>query len=150
MVLPENTLYSPNGHSFPALYETASQPLWSQLDVMLPSLLALPVCMIIALEQGHSDSSIFMYAGQSCAKETVPYVQIFDNKPPGLYVLIVLIPKFSLFLCAIALAQFAYVVHMIFSVSASLNRTSAPRRVDFFWTLSAVLTAILPFYMLGA
>lgn len=146
MTLAVNDVLSPKELGSSDLHKVAPQPKWSWRDMLLPLLLTLPVCMTIALEPSHSDSSIFMYIGQSWAHGTVPYVQIFDNKPPGLYALIALISHFSLSLWAIALTQFVFVVGMIFGVSAILKRTGAPRRAVFFGTLCAALAVNIPYY----
>ncbi len=105
--------------------------------------------MSIALDPDHSDPNLYLYIGQSWAKGVLPYVQNFDNKPPGIFALIALVSHFGCSLWWIALTQFVFVVGMIFGVSAILKRTGAPKRAVFFGTLCAALAVNIPYYSPG-
>jgi 4-amino-4-deoxy-L-arabinose transferase-like glycosyltransferase len=122
------------------------QRIWARLDLLFPALLALPVCVSVALDPRHDDSSLFVYVGQSWAKGVLPYLQNFDNKPPGIFALIALVSHFGSSLWWIALAQFMFVVGTIVGVNRILERMGAPKRAVFFGTLCAALALNVPYY----
>lgn len=147
--ITENHVALPKRHDTTAPHQIASQPFWSRVDLLLPSLLTLPVCISIALAPDHSDSSFFLYVGQRWAEGKLPYVQVFDNKPPGIFALIALVSHVSRSLWWIALIQLVFVTGAIFGVRAILKWAGAPRRAVFFGTFCAALAVNTPFYSPG-
>ena len=122
------------------------QRIWSWTGALLPTLLTLPICASIALDPRHDDSSVFLYVGQRWAKGELPYLQNFDNKPPGIFALIAFLSNLGASLWWIALAQFVFVVGTILGVSAILKQMGAPRRAVLFGTVCSALAVNLPFY----
>ena len=137
---------SPETPGISTSHQIPSPPFWSRLELLLPTLLTLPVCISIALDPDHSDPSVFLYVGQRWAEGKLPYVQVFDNKPPGIFALIALVSHFTRSLWWIALVQLIFVTGAIFGVRAILKWAGAPRRAVFFGMLCAALAVNIPFY----
>jgi hypothetical protein len=118
-------------------------------DLLLAGALTLPVSAAIALEPDHADGSVFMYVGQMWAHGALPYVRVFDNKPPGIFALIALAARINPSLWVVALIEFLFVLACIATLRAILQRLGAPKPVVFFGVLCASLTMNLRIYYAG-
>lgn len=118
-------------------------------DLLLASALTLPVSAAMALVPDHYDGSLFVYIGQRWAHGVLPYVQVFDHKPPGIFALIALATLINPSLWMLALVEFLFSVGCIASVRAILRRLGAPRQVLLFGTVCTSLVVNLRAYLAG-
>ena len=102
----------------------------------------------IAFNPAHHDGAIFVYVGEMWAAGTVPYVQLFDNKPPGIFALIALAAHTHHTLWALALIEFLFVMAYILTVKKTLQICGASEGVVLFGTLGAA--AMINLHLYGA
>jgi hypothetical protein len=137
-------------HNNSALNGTADRRRWfSRLDLLLASAITLPVSAAIALAPDHADGSLFVYIGQMWARGTLPYVKLFENKPPGIFALMALAAHIHRSLWVVALIEFLFTVACVASLRAMLQRRGAPGPVVLFGTLCASLAVNLRLYAAG-
>ena len=122
----------------------------------LPGLMLLVIGIIslanaaeIAFNPAHHDGAIFVYVGEMWAAGTVPYVQLFDNKPPGIFALIALAALTHHTLWALAFIEFLFVMAYILTVRKTLQVSGAPEGVVLFGTLAAAIMINLHLYGTG-
>jgi len=90
-----------------------------------------------ALDPGNFDASLFMYIGERWLHGSIPYVEIWDNKPPGIFALIAAVfwqfPKSSV---ALAVTEGIFVIGCILTVYAIMRQAGSP------WGPAALSAAI--------
>jgi 4-amino-4-deoxy-L-arabinose transferase-like glycosyltransferase len=103
----------------------------------------------IAFNPGQHDSSIFMYVGEMWAAGVIPYVELFDNKPPGIFALIAIAARTHHTLWAVALIEFLFVMGYILTVRKILQICGGSEAVVLAGTWIAVLFANSHLYGAG-
>jgi Dolichyl-phosphate-mannose-protein mannosyltransferase len=89
-----------------------------------------------AFAPGHADARIFAYIGREWLSGVIPYVDVWDNKPPGIFATIALV--FALFpdnFGALAVLEGVWVALCHWSIFTLLRQFGAP------WDAAAVATA---------
>jgi hypothetical protein len=82
-----------------------------------------------AFAPGHADARIFAYIGREWLSGVIPYVDVWDNKPPGIFATIALV--FALFpdnFGALAVLEGVWVALCHWSIFTLLRQFGAPRR----------------------
>jgi hypothetical protein len=103
----------------------------------------------IRFNPGHHDGATFVYMGEMWAAGTIPYVQLFDNKPPGVFALIALASWTRHTQWALALIEFVFVMGYILTIKKTLQVCGASAGAVTLGTLVAGLMINLQFYGTG-
>jgi hypothetical protein len=117
--------------------------------MLLAGAITLPISAAIALDPGHHDSSTFVYMGEMWARGVLPYVSLFDKKPPGIFAISALAAHTPSTIWAIALIQFVFVMGCIFTVRRMLQLVDCPPGAVILGTLAMALMANLQAYSPG-
>ena len=117
--------------------------------ILLTAAITLPISATIALQRAHYDGATFIYMGEMWTKGMVPYVQLFDNKPPGIFALMAVAALTHHTIWAVALIEFLFVMAGVFTFRRILQICGSPKNTVFFGTLAAALTANLHAYGAG-
>jgi hypothetical protein len=117
--------------------------------MLLAGGITLPISAAIALEPAHHDGATFVYMGEMWARGVLPYVQIFDNKPPGIFAVSALAAHTPSTIWAIAVIQFIFVMGCIYTVRSLLQIGGASPRAVLLGTLAMALMANLQAYAPG-
>jgi hypothetical protein len=120
-----------------------------RFTLLLAGAITLPVSAAIALDPAHHDGATFIYMGEMWAKGIIPYVQLFDNKPPGIFALIAVAAHTPNTIWTVALIEFLFVMCCIFTVRRMLQRCGCPKNAVFLGTLGMALMANLYAYAPG-
>lgn len=110
-----------------------------RLIVLLTLAISLPFSAVVAFIPGHLDGSNFLYIGERWAAGTIPYLELFDNKPPGIFALIALAAHTRHTLWALCVIEFLFVIACIGTIRRILQRCGAPEGTVFFGTLATAL-----------
>lgn len=100
---------------------------------------SLPFSMYVALFPGHLDGAIYLYIGEMWAHGTIPYLQLFDNKPPGIFATIAIAAHTYRTLYTLSLIEFLFVLMSVWTVRRILQRCAAPQGAVFFGTIATAL-----------
>jgi hypothetical protein len=119
------------------------------LALLIACAITLPSSSMIVLNPDHHDGAIFIYVGDMWARGIVPYVQLFDNKPPGIFALTAIATSTHHTLWALALIEFLFVMGCVFAVRKTLQIVRAPEGTVFFGTIATALIVNLPDYGAG-
>lgn len=119
------------------------------LDLVIACAITLPTSSAVAFEPTYHDGAIFMYVGEMWSRGVVPYLQLFDNKPPGIFILNAIAAGTHHALWVLALMEFLSVMGCILSVRKTLQIVGASARTSFFGVIAAALMINLPDYGAG-
>ena len=89
-----------------------------------------------AIYPEYSDAMLFTYIGEQWTHGSIPYLDIWDNKPPGIFALVAAV--FSLFprsFIALSIVEGAFIMGCILSVYALMRELRAP------WASASLATA---------
>ncbi len=116
------------------------------LDLLIASAITLPISSSIGLERSYWDGAIFMYVGEMWRRGTLPYLQLFDNKPPAIYILTAIASGTQHAAWSLALFEFLFVMGCILAARKTLQILHAPAQTVFFGTLATALMVNLRFF----
>src|SRR5215470_5881520 len=89
-----------------------------------------------ALIPGHADAQLFAYIGSEWLAGVIPYVDVWDNKPPGIFATIAMV--FAIFpnnFGALAVLEGVWIAICTLSIFTLMRKFGAP------WDAAAVATA---------
>jgi hypothetical protein len=116
------------------------------LDLLIACAITLPVASTVALEPAYHDGAIFMYVGEMWRRGLIPYLQVFDNKPPGIFFITGIASAFPHAFWVLSLIVFLFVMGCILSVRKTLQVAGAPARTIFLGTIATALIVNMRFY----
>jgi hypothetical protein len=99
------------------------------------------------LTPGRDDSQLFAYIGFKWLNGSIPYVDIWDNKPPGIFALIALV--FSIFpksFTALSFMEGFFILGCVGTIYSLLKRVEAPTAVIILSCLSFAVASNLRMY----
>lgn len=100
-----------------------------------------------ALTPDESDARLFAYIGSQWVEGKIPYVDIWDNKPPGIFVLTALISShFSNVFLALSVLEGIFIVGCIVTIYFLMRQFGAPRSVVVLTTIVATVACNLAYY----
>ena len=111
--------------------------------MLLSGAITLPISAAIALDPAHHDGATFVYMGEMWAKGVLPYVSLFDNKPPGIFAVSALAAHTPSTIWAVALIQCVLVMACIYTVRRMLQLVDCPSGAVLLGTLAMALMANL-------
>jgi Dolichyl-phosphate-mannose-protein mannosyltransferase len=100
-----------------------------------------------ALAPGQEDAKFFAYVGLEWLHGRLPYIDIWDNKPPGIWALVALV--FSVFpknFTALAFSEGIFVLGCLGTIYFLMRRCGAPRLVAALAAASAAVACNLQVY----
>lgn len=135
----------------PRLTARIDQPICASVVfvIALACLITFPVSALIALRPDHWDGSMYLYIGEMWAKGVLPYVQIFDNKPLGIFALTAVASLTHHTLWAVAVLHFIFTIGCILTVRTLLQRCGAPALAVGAGTVLVALLVNLHIYAAG-
>ena len=116
---------------------------------LLSAVITIPVSAVIALEPDRYDGSVFAYIGERWADGSLPYVEVFDNKPPGIYALIALAAQSHHTLVVLAAIEFVFTMGCIISLWKIFRLSGASDRVAALGTLTVAFAVNLRIWEAG-
>jgi hypothetical protein len=119
------------------------KPAW---DLFIACAITLPVSTTIGLERAYFDGAIFMYVGEMWKRGVLPYVHLFDNKPPGIFILTAIASMTHHPAWFLALMEFLFVMGSILAARKTLQIMNAPLPTVFFGTIATALMVNLRFF----
>lgn len=120
------------------------------LDLLVSCAISLALASTVALEPAYHDSAIFMYVGDMWRRGLVPYLQVFDNKPPGIFFVTGIASAFPHPFWVLSFIVFLFAMACILSVRKTLQIAGAPARTVFWGTIATALIVNLRYYSAGS
>jgi len=120
------------------------------LDLLISCAITLPISSTVGLEPTYHDGAIFMYIGEMWRRGIVPYLGLFDNKPPGIFILTAIASATRYPLWALAVINFLFVMCGVLAIKRTLQAFETPAQTVFFGTVATALLVNLRFYGAGA
>jgi hypothetical protein len=105
---------------------------------------------MVVLFPSRFDNATFLYIGEMWAKGIVPYVQLFDNKPPGIFGIVALAARTPHTMSALCVLEFVFVLAAILTVRKILQRCGASDGTVLLGTLATALMVNLASYVPGS
>lgn len=100
-----------------------------------------------AVHPGEFDAQLFAVIGEQWRQGQIPYVDIWDNKPPGIFALVAVV--FSLFpksFTALAFAEGLFMIGCIGTVYGIMRNLRAPTAAVLFSTIVAAISINLVYF----
>ncbi|HTA79032.1 MAG TPA: hypothetical protein VK720_05765 [Terracidiphilus sp.] len=120
------------------------------LDLLISCAISLPLASTTALEPAYHDGAIFMYVGEMWRRGLIPYLQVFDNKPPGIFFVTAIASAFPHSFWILSFILFLFAMGCILSVKKTLQIAGAPERTVFWGTIATALIVNLRYYGAGS
>lgn len=121
----------------------------NKLVLLIACLLTLPIALAVPFRPDHWDGSIFAYVGQQWARGVIPYAQLFDNKPPGIFLLNALGACLHHTLGFVGIAYFASTVTGVLLLGVMLKNGGAPPEIGGLGIVVASVLMNLRIYTAG-
>jgi hypothetical protein len=100
-----------------------------------------------ALAPDPTDAQLFAYIGERWAAGDIPYRDIWDNKPPGIFLINALVlALFPKSFTALACVEGLFIVGALAAVHGLMGAVKAPPAVRVLATATAAVAVNLPFY----
>lgn len=119
------------------------------LDLLISTAITLPISSTVGLERAYQDGAIFLYVGQMWRQGFIPYLQVFDNKPPGIFLLTAIASITPHAFWLLAFMEFLFAMGCVLAVRKTLGMALAPPQTVFFGTIATALIVNLRFYGTG-
>lgn len=124
--------------------------------VALVVLIVLVICSTVlgrsftAVSPGMGDAQLFAYIGEKWSEGYVPYVDVWDIKPPGIFLVTALASAFApKSFALLAMIEGVFITGCIATVFLILRRLGAPSRAVFLGTAVCAVAANLQYYNQG-
>lgn len=100
-------------------------------------------------DPGPADAELFAYIGREWRRGVIPYKQIWDNKPPGIFAVNAFAALSHRQFLVLAAFEFVAIVAAIFVVTRILSELGCDSVVGWIAPLVAASTLTIPFYSAG-